>query len=113
MSGISEFDIQKEFHKWCKKQDFILECWHVPNGMQASPQACKLMKLIGLHKGVCDYWVLLNNGKLLAIEFKTNKGILSNEQIIFIDHLILSNIPVKVCRSVFEATTFVKQILNG
>ena len=105
---MSEFQIQKDFHSWCKKQPYILECWHVPNGMHSSPQACRMMKLIGLHKGVCDYWVLLDKGDLIAIEFKDDKGVLSNEQKIFINHLRLCGFNVGVCRSVFEATQFVK-----
>ena len=107
---MSEFQIQMDFHNWCKKQDFILESWHVPNGIKASPEACAMMKKIGLHKGVCDYWLLLKNNMIVAIEFKNDKGVLSNEQKVFIRHLEECNIPVAVCRSAFEATTFVKQL---
>lgn len=107
---ISEYNIQKEFHNWCKKQPYIVECWHVPNGMHASSKACAQMKRIGLHKGVCDYWVLLDNCILAAIEFKTASGALSKEQKDFIRHLIWCHYPVKVCRSVYEATQFIKQL---
>ena len=104
-----EYNIQKTFHDWCGKQPYILEHWHVPNGMKASSKACTMMKKIGLHKGVCDYWVLLDNNKLLVIEFKNSNGVLSTEQKVFIQHLKQANIPVMVCRTPFEATTFVKQ----
>lgn len=107
---MSEFQIQKDFHTWCTKQPYIIESWHVPNGMKASPSACKMMKMIGLHKGVCDYWVALDNGILAAIEFKTSTGQLSKEQQTFIRHMQQCNIPVEVCRSTFEATQFVKKI---
>ena len=112
MNKINEFDIQKIFHAWCKKQPYIIECWHVPNGMQATPEACRKMKLIGLHKGVCDYWLLLENGIIAAIEFKTQNGSLSQQQEKFIENLIKCNIPVCIARSVYEATQFVKKILN-
>lgn len=105
---MNEFDIQKTFHDWCCKQSYILEHWHVPNGMHSSAKACSLMKKIGLRKGVCDYWILLNNKKLLAIEFKDACGELSLEQQRFIKHLNECEIPVAVCRSPFEASMFVK-----
>ena len=108
----NEFTIQQTFHNWCKKQPFIVECWHVPNGMHASSKACSMMKKIGLHKGVCDYWILLNNKKIIAVEFKTTTGSLSDEQKTFIKHLQQCDIPVAVCRTPFEATTFVKQCLS-
>lgn len=105
---MDEFTIQKTFKDWCDKQSYILEHWHVPNGFKASPQACTMMKKIGLHKGVCDYWVLLDNKKLLAIEFKTKKGVLSNEQKRFIANLKKAEIPVAICRSPHEAVQFIK-----
>lgn len=105
----SEFKIQQTFCEWCKKQDFILEHWHVPNGFHASPTACAMMKKIGLHKGVCDYWVLLKKRGIIAIEFKNENGKLSPEQITFINHLEQVGVKVAVCRSSFEAATFVKQ----
>lgn len=109
---MNEFNIQKTFHDWCCKQPYILEHWHVPNGFKASPQACAMMKKIGLHKGVCDYWVLLDNDKLIAVEFKTQTGTLSNEQKVFIKHLQQCHIPAAVCRTPFEAANFVKQQYN-
>lgn len=110
---MSEYQIQMDFHNWCKKQPYILECWHVANGMHSSSKACAAMKRIGLHKGVCDYWILLDNKKIIAIEFKDDKGVLSNEQIAFIKHLKQCEVPVGVCRSTFEATTFVKKEYFG
>lgn len=107
---MTEFDIQKTFHDWCTKQGFILESWHVPNGFKASPQACAMMKKIGLHKGVCDYWVLLANGVLAAIEFKTTTGSLSVDQKRFIKHLQYCKIPTQVCRSAYEAVQFIKSL---
>ena len=109
---MDEFTIQKTFKDWCDKQDFILEHWHVPNGFKASPFACAMMKKVGLRKGVCDYWVLLKNGILAAIEFKTQDGILSTEQIRFINHLKQCKFPVIVCRSSFEAAQFIKDLIK-
>lgn len=105
-----EYEIQKTFHDWCCRQQDVLEHWHVPNGIKASAKACAMMKKIGLKKGVCDYWVLLNNGILAAIEFKAAAGVLSNEQKRFIAHLELCHIPVAVCYSAYEATRFIKKL---
>lgn len=107
---MTEFEIQKIFHEWCQKQNFILESWHVPNGIKASPKACAMMKKIGLSKGVCDYWVLLDNGTLAAIEFKTDKGTLSVDQKQFMQHLKICQIPAIVSRDVYTATQFIKSL---
>lgn len=109
---ISEFQIQRDFHNWCKKQSFVIESWSVPNGFKASPQACQMMKLTGLHNGVCDYWFILQNGIIGAIEFKTDTGQLSKQQVEFINNLKHVNIPVKVCRSTFDAVNFVKKLFE-
>lgn len=109
---MKEYDIQKTFKDWCDKQSFILEHWHTPNGFKASATACATMKRIGLRNGVCDYWVLLNNGILAAIEFKTSKGTLSKAQQQFIGHLEICHIPVAVCRSAYEATRFIKMLIK-
>ena len=113
MTLIDEFTIQKTFKNWCDKQDFILSHWHVPNGFTSNPKQARLMKMQGLRPGVWDYWVILNNGKLLVIEFKTEIGKLSKEQIEFENVLFKANIPHIVARSSFEAANFVKGVYNG
>lgn len=113
MTLIDEFTIQKTFKNWCDKQDFILSHWHVPNGFTSNSKQAHLMKLQGLRPGVWDYWVILNNGKLLVIEFKTKVGKLSDAQIEFEKALTVAQIPHRVCRSSHEAVLFVKQVYNG
>ena len=108
---ISEFEIQKTFHQWCLKQDFILFSFHVPNGLKSTARNVALLKQAGLRKGVPDYWVILKNKKILAIEFKTEKGELSEEQNNFIKILNYCGIPNEVCRSAHEAVQFVKKEL--
>ena len=110
MIKLSEYDIQRTFHNWCEKQPYILEHWHVPNGMHSSPKECAKMKKIGLHSGVCDYWVLLSTGIIVAIEFKTSVGIASQQQMKFIHNLQKCNIPVEICRDTYTAVQFVKKI---
>ena len=105
----NEYQIQKTFHDWCKKQDFILASWHVPNGFTSNAKQGFFMKQIGLLKGVFDYWVITNKPEILAIEFKDNKGKLSQDQIKFKEILDKANIPNAVCRSPFEASTFVRE----
>lgn len=72
------------------------------------------MKLIGLTRGIPDYWVILNNYKILAIEFKTSsKGSkLSDDQIRVKSILITNpNIHYAECRSSHEAVEFVRSLL--
>ena len=72
------------------------------------------MKLIGLTRGIPDYWIILNNHKILAIEFKTqNKNSkLSKEQETVKEKLIANPyIYYRECRSSYEATQFVKSLL--
>lgn len=72
------------------------------------------MKLIGLVRGIPDYWVILNNHKVLAIEFKTQdkNSKLSDDQI-RIKNILINNpfIYYAECRSSYEATQFVKSLL--
>lgn len=111
MNKISEPEIQKTFKGWCDKQDFILLHWHVPNGMKSSVKEGVKFKRSGLKKGIPDYWVLLNNKKLVVIEFKTDEGILSSDQKKILKILDYCNIPNKVCRSAHEAVLFIKENL--
>ena len=113
MTLIDEFTIQKTFKDWCDKQEFILSHWHVPNGFTSNPKQARLMKMQGLRPGVWDYWLILKNGKLLEIEFKTEVGKLSKEQLEFEKVLLQAKIPHTVARSSHEAVLFVKQVYNG
>lgn len=108
---MNEFEIQKTFKDWCDKQNFILLHWHVPNGMKSSVKDGFNFKQIGLKKGIPDYWVLLKNKRLIVIEFKSNKGSLSEEQKKILEILDFCNIPNKVCKSAHEAVLFVKDNL--
>lgn len=108
----NEYQIQKLFHDWCKKQDYILASWHVPNGFTSNAKQGFFMKQIGLLKGVFDYWVITDKPEILAIEFKDSQGRLSQDQIKFKAILDKAKIPNAVCRSPFEATQFVKKIME-
>ena len=71
------------------------------------------MKLIGLTRGIPDYWIILKNNKILAIEFKTATGKLSKEQE-EVRAILDSNpfIHYKECRSSFEAVQFIKEMIK-
>lgn len=112
MVKISEPTIQKTFKDWCDKQPFILKHWHVPNGMTSNAYNCKMMKRQGLTPGVWDYWLILENGVEMVIEFKTEVGKLSDAQIEFEKALTVAQIPHRVCRSSHEAVLFVKEMLK-
>lgn len=106
--SISEYNIQKIFCCWCNQQESVLAHWHVPNGMTSDAKQGKLMKMIGLKKGVWDYWLITNKGTLVVIEFKDDKGKLSKEQIEFEKALTFAKIPHAVCRSAYDAVKFVQ-----
>ena len=109
---IDEPTIQKTFKDWCDKQSFILKHWHVPNGMTSNAFNAKMMKRQGLLPGVWDYWLILENGVLMVIEFKTEVGKLSDVQIEFEKALTVAKTPHRVCRSSHEAVLFVKEMLK-
>lgn len=108
----NEYQIQMLFKNWCDKQDFVIKHWHVPNGMTGNAKQGMFMKRIGMLKGVWDYWLIVNKPALICIEFKDNQGSLSKEQKEFEKALEIARIPHAVCRSSFEATQFVKKVME-
>ena len=112
MAKITEDTIQICFKEWCDKQDFILAHWHIANERATSSKQGAYLKRKGVLKGCWDYWVIVNTPAIISIEFKASGGVLSKEQIEFGKVLEKANIPHKVCYSAFEATQFVKQIME-
>lgn len=105
---VEENKMQMDFATWCNKQDYIIEHFHVANERQTSKVQGALLKKKGVKSGVCDHWIILKN-KVIAVELKNKKGVLSENQKKFIENLEKANIPVKVCYSLYEATQFVKK----
>ena len=78
--------------------------------MLSTPKSVREMKLIGLTRGIPDYWIILRNGKIITIEFKSSKGKESDEQKRIGDILKSVNINHFVCKSCYEATQIVKRL---
>lgn len=108
----NEYQIQSIFKTWCDKQDFIIKHWHCPNGFTSNAKQGMLMKRIGLLKGVWDYWLIVDKPALICIEFKDNHGSLTKEQKDFEKALEIAKIPHAVCKSPYEATQFVKSVME-
>lgn len=80
--------------------------------MLSTPKSVREMKLIGLTRGIPDYWIILRSGKIITIEFKSSKGKESDEQKQIGDILKSVGINHFVCKSCYEATQVVKKIIE-
>lgn len=85
--------------------------WHVPNGMMSNRKNVLDMKRIGLTPGIPDYWVVLSNGKIAAIEFKSSRGKANEEQIRIGNILSTAGINYAVCKSSHEAVQFIENLM--
>lgn len=102
--------IQITFKDWADKQDFIATHWHVANERPSSAKQGAYLKRKGVLSGVWDYWVILKNSVLAAIEFKAGNNKLSENQVKFEKALSIAKIPHKVCYSAYEAAEFVREL---
>lgn len=80
--------------------------------MLSTPKNVNDMKMIGLTRGIPDYWMILSNGKIAVIEFKSSKGKESEEQVRIGNILQSVGINYAVCKSSFEAVNFVKSLIG-
>lgn len=80
--------------------------------MLSTPKSVKEMKLIGLTRGIPDYWIILKNGKIITIEFKSSKGKESDEQKRIGDIIRSVGISYFVCKSCYEATQIIKEMIE-
>lgn len=99
---MSEDQIQIEFAKWCETQSHI-KFSMIPADVfiQSFNQRNRLIWM-GYRRGVPDMLLCVYD-KLCFIEFKTDKGKVSEHQQKWIDRLRACNVEVFVCRSVQEA----------
>lgn len=104
-----EAKTQKEFVRWFKASYPNSIIYHVPNGIDCKNGVDRYVrKCLGVEAGVPDLHII-HNKQSLFIEFKTLKGILSDEQKKMIGKFEMAGIPVFVCYSFAEA---VNVILN-
>jgi len=104
---ISEYEIQRTFHQWVSQQNDLLG-FSVPNGLLSDGEAVAKERLVGLTAGIPDY-ICVTPIQTCFIEFKTEKGVLSKQQVEKIRTLVKLNKPVKVCRTPSEAMKFVNR----
>lgn len=115
---LSESAIQRAFIDWCNAAegtDWRLRLlFAVPNGGKRAIKTAITLQAEGLRKGVCDVMLPFPNGGHagLAIEFKSKRGVLSDDQKIYIADLVRGGWRVEVCRSSLAAIAIVKDYLG-
>lgn len=70
----------------------------VPNGGLRSRSEAVRFKATGTTPGICDLFVV-NDGRLVGLELKSEKGRLSDAQLYCHNQLRRARVPVAVCRS--------------
>lgn len=77
--------------------------WACPNASRRTKTGKATNAVPGLRRGVFDLSVILPDGRFVAVEIKTSKGYLSEEQEAFADELTSRGVMWCVLRSVEEA----------
>ncbi len=109
-----EFREQKNFIKWCgynpELRGFVL---HVPNGGNRDIKEASNLKKMGVLKGVWDIFVAIPSKGYggLWIEFKSEKGKLSSDQILFQERM-KNNYSCKIARNWIEARKELQDYLS-
>lgn len=70
----------------------------VPNGGLRSRTEAIRFKATGTIAGICDLFVI-NDGRLIGIELKAERGRLSDAQLYYHEKLRRARVPVSICRS--------------
>ena len=115
----SENAIQAAFFRWLNVQARLnpeLELFHsIPNGSHKSPASRMIYKATGLKSGVPDCFLPVARGGWngLYIEFKSEKGRVSPEQLFWISRLREQNFIVYICRDWERAATLTSDYLRG
>lgn len=110
----SEHQIQSTFCEWLDKSGYQNDYFAVPNAARRSPRHGAYMKEEGLRAGVPDLFITIgvHGSHGLFLEFKTQKGRLTESQRERINLLTLRGYSCEVVRSVEEAIDAFKCYLN-
>jgi len=116
----SEDAIQATYFQWVRlQQRFYPELqllFHIPNGGSRHILEAYKMKKMGVLAGIPDVFLAyancINDWNGFFIEFKSEKGKLSKEQIIIHDKLRQAGYKVVVCRSCIDAILETKKYLG-
>lgn len=109
---LNEHQIQCQFVNWFKAQypKYHLCIIAIPNAGKRSYKTASYFKAEGLLSGTSDILITMPGRKrMLWIEFKAKKGVLSKQQIDFIDKHKSIDCECAVCYSVDEA---IKAVIN-
>lgn len=114
----TELGIQSAF--FCELRNYYSQypalkfAFHIPNGGERHVAVAARMKAAGTKKGVPDVFIPIPSGIYggMFIEFKTKKGRLSQEQILYSGHLIDSRYYCIVSTDYKEAVSSVLEYLN-
>lgn len=77
MKRLEDF-LQYKCAEWLRSQGILF--FHVPNAAKRSLREASRLKAMGMVSGVHDLVILLDNGKIIFVELKTDKGDLSPKQ---------------------------------
>ena len=77
--------------------------WHVPNGGRRGPREAARLKKQGVVAGVADYHFLDARGRFFAIEYKTEGGRATAEQMEFVSNVNSSMGYACICYGLVQA----------
>lgn len=90
-----------------------LKYFAVPNGGWRRKQEARRMKSLGVKPGVPDIVIMFPNGRLICMELKSIKGVMSYVQKEWAAWLNAHFFPTRTIRTVEEAQSFVDEQLRA
>lgn len=118
--GIAENQHQMAVIKW-SQQPLIRQQWpelallfHIPNERHCTPQQGRMLKLMGVKRGVPDLYLPVPRGAFhgLWIEMKTLNGTASADQKWWGEHLLEQGYLWCVCKGYEAAVGMIERYLN-
>jgi len=91
---------------WLRRRGALF--WHTPNEGNLPPQYRQKLRLLGVLSGVSD--ILIFDGRLIALELKTERGRVSQAQLDFIDLVIAFGGLGRVCYGREEAIRWLESL---
>lgn len=108
---ISESDIQKTVMSWARLQPNLKDLiFHIPNESPRSARYGKSLKDLGMKAGVSDLFIAMasHNYHGAWIELKSQEGLLSPAQNLFLQSMATQQYFTAVCHSIEEALKTIK-----
>lgn len=111
--------LQCACHSWNRLQEsrfpLLASIFHCPNGGGRSKAEAGILKAMGVKPGVPDFMLPFPSGLYagLAIELKSDAGVLSDAQRVWLQHAIKQNWCVAVVRDLEQYIVVVKEFLAG